>query len=73
VIARKPLKPAVTAGQGPLFLDAQTHPALSAALDSLGVNAVLIRPDRYILATATSDLEISALIKADVPSPLALP
>ena len=73
LIARKPLKSAWIAGQGPLFLDAQTHPALSAALDSLGVNAVLIRPDRYILATATSDLEISALANADVPSPLALP
>ena len=55
---------------GPVFMDAQSEPALDAILSALQVNAVLVRPDRYILATAVSDAEITALAGLEFPSPL---
>ena len=51
-------------------MDAQSEPALDAILSALQVNAVLVRPDRYILATAVSDAEITALASLEFPSPL---
>ena len=55
---------------GPVFMDAKSEPALDAILSALQVNAVLVRPDRYILATAVSDAEITALAGLEFPSPL---
>jgi hypothetical protein len=55
---------------GPVYLDAQSEPALEAELSALQVNAVLVRPDRHILATAETDAEITALAGLKFPSPL---
>lgn len=52
-------------------LSADGNPALIAALDELDAAAVLIRPDRYIAASARTDAEIAALAGTGFPSPLA--
>ena len=75
VVSRAPLPTAGRASDpgsalGPVFLDAQSEPALEAELAALQVNAVLVRPDRHILATAVSDAEINALAGLEFPSPL---
>ncbi len=54
-------------GQGDLqdnaltLLFAEEHPLLADELEKLGVLAVLLRPDRYILATAKKDEDIAGL------------
>ncbi|MES0884320.1 hypothetical protein [Roseibium sp. SCP14] len=52
-------------------IDAQHEPSVKPFLDRLGVNAVLLRPDRYILATAKSEKEVAALASVKLPSPAA--
>ena len=54
----------------PLVFTAKDHPQLEAALDELDTNAVLVRPDRYIAATAKTDADIEALASIRLPSPL---
>ena len=75
LISRTPLPAAGGASEpvsalGPVYLDAQSEPALEAELSALQVNAVLVRPDRHILATAETDAEITALAGLKFPSPL---
>lgn len=60
------LKPLLAIGAAlsedePKLLNGQDEPSLCAPLNALGVEAVLIRPDRYILASAASDDEVPAL------------
>jgi 3-(3-hydroxy-phenyl)propionate hydroxylase len=55
---------------GMQMLNAADEPVLMPFLNDLGVNAVLVRPDRYILTTAQSDDEIGALLDIDLPSPI---
>jgi 3-(3-hydroxy-phenyl)propionate hydroxylase len=48
--------------KGPVHhISTRNEPALEAELDRLETDAVAIRPDRYILGTATSDQQISDL------------
>ena len=42
-------------------IDAVSEPSITPFLDDLNVNAVLLRPDRYILATAKTNEEINLL------------
>lgn len=55
-------------------LSAAHHPALNGPMDALGVDAVLLRPDGYIAATASAaasdDTAMRALATLDLPSPL---
>ncbi|WP_299354385.1 bifunctional 3-(3-hydroxy-phenyl)propionate/3-hydroxycinnamic acid hydroxylase [uncultured Shimia sp.] len=46
------------------------HPEIIAALDDLETNAVLLRPDRYIAATACTEKDIATLAAIPFPSPL---
>ncbi|MBL4756314.1 MAG: bifunctional 3-(3-hydroxy-phenyl)propionate/3-hydroxycinnamic acid hydroxylase [Rhizobiales bacterium] len=68
LITRDPVQPGPDADM--LSLNAVDHPQIRGALDVLGVNAVLLRPDRYILATANTDQEIIRLAGTAFPSPL---
>ena len=43
-------------------LTAAAEPAIAACLDDLGAGAVLVRPDRYVLALADTPGEVSALL-----------
>ena len=49
-------KPAITT------LKAQAEPAVAACLEELGAGAVLVRPDRYVLALADTPQTFSALV-----------
>lgn len=51
-------------------LSAGQHPALNAMLDNLSANAALIRPDRYLAGTASTETEIRALAAMALPSPI---
>ena len=62
--------PRAASALGPVFLNAQSEPALAVELAALQVNAVVIRPDRYILATAVSDADVRDLTGLEFPSPL---
>ncbi|MFV1527828.1 MULTISPECIES: bifunctional 3-(3-hydroxy-phenyl)propionate/3-hydroxycinnamic acid hydroxylase [unclassified Phaeobacter] len=53
----------------PVF-DAEQHPNVAPALDAIGANAVLIRPDKYIAASAVTEMDIAALAGIALPSPL---
>ena len=44
--------------------------ALAAVLAGLGVNAVLVRPDRYIAASARTKADVAALAAWEMPSPV---
>lgn len=68
LILRKPL-PEEVSSVVPV-LDGETHPNLINALDELATNAVLIRPDKYIAASAITPKEIAALATLNFPSPL---
>jgi 3-(3-hydroxy-phenyl)propionate hydroxylase len=46
VVSRAPLED--TSSERAVFLDAQTHPELTAMLDELETDMVIIRPDRYV-------------------------
>lgn len=50
--------------------NAHDHPEVETHLDALGADAALIRPDRYVLATAQGEGEITALRRIRLPSPL---
>ncbi len=69
LIVRRPLpkgaRPTMT------VLDADNHPHLATALDKFSTNALLVRPDRYIAAAATSEVDIEVLSMWDFPSPIA--
>jgi 3-(3-hydroxy-phenyl)propionate hydroxylase len=49
-------------------LSAADNPQIVTSLDALDVNAVLVRPDRYILATAKTQQEIAELADISFPS-----
>lgn len=53
----------------PNEFNAQDHPEIATHLDVLGVDAALIRPDRYVLATAQGAGNVSALRRIALPSP----
>lgn len=48
-------------------LNASENPQIMACLDALEVNAALVRPDRYILATANTDRSIAKLTNISFP------
>lgn len=50
-------------------VEVEDSPGLVAALAEFDANAALIRPDRYIAATARSNAEIEALAASTLPSP----
>lgn len=50
-------------------LDGEAHPALAVALDEIGANAVLLRPDRYIAASAMNDTDIKAIAEMSLQFP----
>jgi 3-(3-hydroxy-phenyl)propionate hydroxylase len=61
--------PSNIASNFPVF-DADEHPKVASALDAIGANAALIRPDRYIAASAVTDIDIAALAGIALPSPM---
>jgi 3-(3-hydroxy-phenyl)propionate hydroxylase len=67
LIVRNPLNRNVT----PVIsvLDAETHPNLAKVLDGLNTNAVLVRPDRYIAASAIFENDIIDMATTGLPSP----
>lgn len=50
-------------------LDGEAHPAFADALDEIGANAVLLRPDRYIAASAMTQTDIKAIAAMSLPTP----
>ena len=50
-------------------LDGEAHPALADALDDIGANAVLLRPDRYIASSAMTQADIKAIAALTLPTP----
>lgn len=66
LVLRKPL-PEDVSSVVPV-LDGETYPNLIIALDELATNAVLIRPDKYIAASAITPKEIAALATLNFPS-----
>ena len=57
----------VTSGRS---LDAETHPALVDTLNELNTNALLVRPDRYIAASAVTQEDIVRIAALKLPSPI---
>ena len=51
-------------------IDADEHPNIGRVLDAIGANAALIRPDKYIAASAETDVDIATLAAMTLPSPL---
>ena len=72
LISRVPCATTLHQGQ-PVQLNAQSEPSLKTALDELDVAGVLIRPDRYILATAASQKELAPLAQIDFGTPQGQP
>ena len=70
LIVRNPLNRNVT----PVIsvLDAETHPNLAKVLDGLNTNAVLVRPDRYIAASAIFENDIIDMATTGLPSPISV-
>jgi 3-(3-hydroxy-phenyl)propionate hydroxylase len=64
--------PVQTEGRVPT-LSATEHPEITASLDALDVNAVLVRPDRYILATAKTEHDIAELANFVFPPSINTP
>lgn len=56
--------------RGPLRVDAGAEPGMGVLLDSLGAEAVLIRPDRYVVSTAETESLAKKLSEVVFPSPL---
>ncbi|SHJ50833.1 3-(3-hydroxy-phenyl)propionate hydroxylase [Shimia gijangensis] len=71
LILRQPLPKDVFAAVP--VLDGEAHPKLNDTLDELGTNAVLIRPDKYIAASAITPKDIAVLAALPFPSPLSDP
>ncbi len=67
LIVRNPLPEGVVATVA--VFDAVNSPGLGVALDRFGADAVLLRPDRYIAATARGQAELAELAAMRVPSP----
>lgn len=53
-----------------MVLSTVDHVELGAALDRLDVDAVLLRPDRYIAGTATGEGDLAGLAAVEIPTPL---
>lgn len=51
-------------------INGRDHPEVTAHLDALVVDAVLLRPDRYVMASAQGDGKVSALRNSPLLSPL---
>ena len=68
LIVRSPLHQNVTPVVS--VLDAETHPNLATVLDGLNTNAVLVRPDRYIAASAVFENDIIDIAVTGLPSPI---
>lgn len=51
-------------------IDADAHPNVGRALDAIGANAALIRPDKYIAASAVTEADIATIAAMTLPSPL---
>ncbi len=64
LIARAPVQNAANVPT----LTTTENPQIAASLDALDVNAVLVRPDRYILATAKTEQDIAELANVSFPS-----
>ncbi|MGB0505878.1 MAG: bifunctional 3-(3-hydroxy-phenyl)propionate/3-hydroxycinnamic acid hydroxylase [Pikeienuella sp.] len=60
-------KPSSVLPNNTLVLDAETHPNLKIALEALETNALLIRPDKYIAASAITNREIAEIAAINLP------
>lgn len=49
-------------------LDGEAHPAIADALDEIGANSVLLRPDRYIAVSAMTQADIKAIATMTLPT-----
>ena len=50
-------------------LDGNSHPNLAKSLNDIEANAVLLRPDGYIAASAKTEAEIEQIVAMHLPSP----
>ena len=64
LVTRKKIVSASDAG--PLVINGEDEPSILPFFDRLGVNAVLVRADRYILAHGVDDDDIQALAEIDL-------
>ena len=51
-------------------ISANSEPEVEACLEELDTNAVLVRPDRYVLGTAKTEKELNELLAFKLPSPM---
>ncbi|HJO46409.1 MAG TPA: bifunctional 3-(3-hydroxy-phenyl)propionate/3-hydroxycinnamic acid hydroxylase [SAR324 cluster bacterium] len=55
---------------GLIVISSESEKEVTACLQNMGTDAVLIRPDRYILGTAKTKEELNDLLSFPMPSPL---
>jgi 3-(3-hydroxy-phenyl)propionate hydroxylase len=51
-------------------LDGQTHPEIAQALQEIGAEAIILRPDRYIAASVKTGSDVAFLAQTNLPSPI---
>jgi len=62
LVSRQALSGVRDPGERLLLLNAEQYPVLAQCLDALETDAVLVRPDKYIFGTASSNDDLRALI-----------
>ena len=55
---------------GLIVISSESEKEVSACLKYMGTDAVLIRPDRYILGTANTKEQLNNLLSFPMPSPI---